>query len=90
MVDVAALKSLPIDKEVAVGVIDVHTSRIETPGQVAERIRKVLEVVPPERVYLTTDCGMKPLARMGGPDEAASAAPGSAIGPRGAWEKEKE
>jgi 5-methyltetrahydropteroyltriglutamate--homocysteine methyltransferase len=31
---------------------------------VADRIRKVLAVVPPERVYLTTDCGMKPLPRM--------------------------
>ena len=37
---------------------------IETPEQVADRIRKVIAVVPPERVYLTTDCGMKPLARM--------------------------
>jgi 5-methyltetrahydropteroyltriglutamate--homocysteine methyltransferase len=64
MVDIAALKSLPADKEVAVGVIDVRTSMIETPAQVAERIRKVLTVVPPERVYLTTDCGMKPLARL--------------------------
>jgi 5-methyltetrahydropteroyltriglutamate--homocysteine methyltransferase len=23
----------------------------------------VIDVVPPERVWLTTDCGMKPLAR---------------------------
>jgi 5-methyltetrahydropteroyltriglutamate--homocysteine methyltransferase len=30
---------------------------------IAERIRKVIDIVPPERVYLTTDCGMKPLAR---------------------------
>lgn len=64
MVDIQALKSLPADKEVAIGVIDVRTSMIETPQQVAERIRKVLEVVPPERVHLTTDCGMKPLNRI--------------------------
>ena len=63
MVDIAALKSLPGDKEVAVGVIDVRTSMVESPEQVASRIRKVIAVVPPERVYLTTDCGMKPLAR---------------------------
>ncbi|MGH2598355.1 MAG: hypothetical protein ACRDJ9_03095 [Dehalococcoidia bacterium] len=63
MVDVEALRSLPSDKEVAIGVIDVRTSMVETPEEVAERIRKVLAVVPPERVYLTTDCGMKPLAR---------------------------
>ncbi len=64
MVDIAALKSLPEDKEVAVGVLDIRTSMVETPEEVAGRIRKVIEVVPPERVYLTTDCGMKPLSRM--------------------------
>ena len=64
MVDLDALKSLPSDKEVAIGVIDVRTTMVESPQQVAERIRKVLSVVPPERVYLTTDCGMKPLPRM--------------------------
>jgi methionine synthase II (cobalamin-independent) len=64
MVDIAALESLPEDKEVAIGVIDVRTSMIETPEEVADRIRKIIAVVPPERVYLTTDCGMKPLARI--------------------------
>ena len=44
--------------------IDVRITMIESPEQVAERIRTVLSVVPPERVYLTTDCGMKPLPRM--------------------------
>ena len=64
MVDVRALESLPADKEVATGVIDVSTTMVESPEQVADRIRKVIAVVPPERVYLTTDCGMKPLPRM--------------------------
>ena len=64
MADIAALESLPEDKEVAIGVLDIRTSMVETPEQVAGRIRKVIEVVPPERVYLTTDCGMKPLSRM--------------------------
>jgi len=63
LVDLDALKSLPADKEVAIG-IDVRTTMVESPQQVAERIRKVLSVVPPERVYLTTDCGLKPLPRM--------------------------
>jgi 5-methyltetrahydropteroyltriglutamate--homocysteine methyltransferase len=64
MADVDSLKSLPADKEVAVGVLDIRTTMIETPEQVADRIRKVIAVVPPERVYLTTDCGLKPLPRM--------------------------
>ena len=65
MSDVAdALRSLPSDKEIAAGVVDIRTSMVETPEKIAERIRKVTSVVPPERVYLTTDCGMKPLSRM--------------------------
>ena len=59
-----ALKDLPDDKEVGIGVIDIRTSMIESPEKVAERIRKILEYVPPERVYLTTDCGMKALPRI--------------------------
>jgi 5-methyltetrahydropteroyltriglutamate--homocysteine methyltransferase len=64
LADIDALRGLPADKEVGIGVLDIRTSMIETPEQVAERIRKVIAVVPPERVYLTTDCGMKPLPRM--------------------------
>jgi len=64
LVDLDALKSLPADKEVAIGVIDVRTTMVESPQQVAKRIRKVLSVVRPERVYLTTDCGMTPPPRM--------------------------
>lgn len=64
MADIGALKNLPEDKEVAVGVLDIRTTMVETPEQIADRIRKVIEVVPPERVYLTTDCGLKPLPRM--------------------------
>jgi 5-methyltetrahydropteroyltriglutamate--homocysteine methyltransferase len=63
MVDIGALKGLPEDKEVGIGVVDIRTSMVETPEQIADRIRKVIDVVPPERVYLTTDCGMKPLSR---------------------------
>ena len=63
MADIEILKSLPKDKEVQIGVLDIRTMMIETPEQIADRIRKVVAVVPPERVYLTTDCGMKPLSR---------------------------
>jgi 5-methyltetrahydropteroyltriglutamate--homocysteine methyltransferase len=46
---------------------------------VADRIRKVLAVVPPERVYLTTDCGMKPLSRTIARMKLAAVARGAAI-----------
>jgi 5-methyltetrahydropteroyltriglutamate--homocysteine methyltransferase len=63
MEDAALLRDLPKDKTVAVGVIDVRTLEVEAPEQVAERIRKVIAHVEPERVTLTTDCGMKQLPR---------------------------
>ena len=64
MRDVSALRHLPADKEVAAGVIDVRNLDVETPAVVADRIRTVLELVPADRVTLTTDCGMKSLPRV--------------------------
>ncbi|HEX5108383.1 MAG TPA: hypothetical protein VFV95_08055, partial [Vicinamibacterales bacterium] len=58
------LKNLPKEQGVQVGVLDIRTNAIERPEQIVERIKKVLAVVPPEKVTLSTDCGMKPLARM--------------------------
>jgi 5-methyltetrahydropteroyltriglutamate--homocysteine methyltransferase len=63
MEDAALLADLPSDKSVAVGVIDVRSLEIEAAEQVAERVRKVLEHIRPDRVTLTTDCGMKQLPR---------------------------
>jgi 5-methyltetrahydropteroyltriglutamate--homocysteine methyltransferase len=44
--------------ELGAGVIDVKTHAVETPDIVAERIRKVLKVVPAERVCVLPDCGL--------------------------------
>lgn len=63
MEDTAILRELPKDKGVAAGVIDVRSLEVEAPEQVAERIRKVIAHIDPERVTLTTDCGMKQLPR---------------------------
>ncbi len=63
MIDIEVLRNMPEDKQVAAGVIDVRTLEIEAPEQVADRIRRLLDLVPPERVWLTTDCGMKQLPR---------------------------
>ena len=79
MSDIDCLKSLPKDKEVQVGILDVRTSMVESPEHVAERIRKVLKVVPAERVYLSTDCGMKPLPRTVARMKLKALADGAAI-----------
>ncbi len=43
--------------------MDVATSEVETPEQVAGRIRDALAFVAPERLYPCTNCGMVPLPR---------------------------
>jgi methionine synthase II (cobalamin-independent) len=63
MNDVRALRDLPKDKTVAAGVVDVRSLRIESEDEIAERMRTVLGVVPHDRVWFTTDCGMKALPR---------------------------
>jgi 5-methyltetrahydropteroyltriglutamate--homocysteine methyltransferase len=54
-----ALKALPKDKILGAGVVDVHTRRVESAGEVRERIERVLRVVPAERVWINPDCGLK-------------------------------
>jgi methionine synthase II (cobalamin-independent) len=79
MVDVAVLRDLPMDKRVHAGVIDVRNLEVEQPEQVAERVRAVLAFVGPERVTLTTDCGMKQLPRTVAVAKLRSLAAGAAI-----------
>ena len=58
------LKNLPANQGAQVGVLDIRTNAVESPQQIADRIRKVVKAVPADKVTLSTDCGMKPLARM--------------------------
>lgn len=46
-------------KELAMGVLDVHSHVAETVDQVKARIKKGLEVLPPERLFIDPDCGLK-------------------------------
>ncbi|MBX2804243.1 MAG: hypothetical protein KTR31_41665 [Myxococcales bacterium] len=50
-------------KTVLVGVIDLGEEEPETPELVAERIRRALEHLDPERLIAAPDCGMKYLPR---------------------------
>jgi 5-methyltetrahydropteroyltriglutamate--homocysteine methyltransferase len=57
-----ALRSLP-SKTIVLGVLDLGSPEAETPEVVADRIRRALEVVGPERLVVAPDCGMKYLPR---------------------------
>ncbi len=50
-------------KKVMVGAIDVASTTIETPQEVAETLRKALRFVDADKLYPATNCGMAPLAR---------------------------
>jgi 5-methyltetrahydropteroyltriglutamate--homocysteine methyltransferase len=61
--DLELFKEFPNKMELGVGVIDVKTHEVETPEIVAERLRKALKFVPPERVFVLPDCGLLHLPR---------------------------
>ena len=46
-------------RELAMGVVDVHSHVTETVEDVKAGIKKGLEVLPPERLYIDPDCGLK-------------------------------
>ncbi len=49
--------------DVAVGVVDVKSYYIETPEDVAQRVRRCLEHAPTQRLALAPDCGLSQTAR---------------------------
>ena len=62
-VDLSVLKSLS-NKTLIVGVIDLaDDSPVEDVDIIVQRIRNALRFVPPERLILAPDCGMKYLSR---------------------------
>jgi 5-methyltetrahydropteroyltriglutamate--homocysteine methyltransferase len=60
--DTSVLQGLP-GKKIMVGCIDLSDMRIETPEEVAERLRRALKYVKPQDVIVAPDCGMKYLPR---------------------------
>jgi 5-methyltetrahydropteroyltriglutamate--homocysteine methyltransferase len=56
--DCAVLEKLS-SKTIMLGVLDLSTHEIETPEIVAQRIRRALPHVAPERLVIAPDCGLK-------------------------------
>lgn len=50
-------------KDVAVGIIDVKSYYIETPDDIAERVRLCLKLAPADRLSFAPDCGLSQTAR---------------------------
>jgi 5-methyltetrahydropteroyltriglutamate--homocysteine methyltransferase len=50
-------------KDVALGIVDVKSYYIETPEDIAGRVRHCLKYAPPERLSFAPDCGLSQTAR---------------------------
>jgi 5-methyltetrahydropteroyltriglutamate--homocysteine methyltransferase len=51
------------EHDVAVGIVDVKSYYIETVDDVAERVRRCLKYLPPEKLSFAPDCGLSQTAR---------------------------
>jgi 5-methyltetrahydropteroyltriglutamate--homocysteine methyltransferase len=63
MAEIDLWERFPNDKELAIGVVDVKNYYIETPEDVAERIRLALRHVDATRLSEVPDCGFSQTAR---------------------------
>ncbi len=51
------LREYANEKEIGLGVVNPRTDEIETPAEIAARVRDILKFFEPEKVYLNPDCG---------------------------------
>ncbi|MDQ3941059.1 MAG: methionine synthase, partial [Actinomycetota bacterium] len=49
----------PFTKHIGLGISDVHTHEVESVEEMAEGIRRTLKFIPPERIFVDPDCGLK-------------------------------
>jgi len=55
--EVDVFKEYRNEKELGLGVANPRTDEVESPAQIAQRVREVLKYFDPEKIYLNPDCG---------------------------------
>ncbi|WP_247009265.1 methionine synthase [Halorientalis litorea] len=50
-------------KDLALGVVDAHVADVESVAEIKDNIKKGFEIVPPEQLTVSPDCGLKLLPR---------------------------
>ncbi len=58
--DFAVLRELPERFDIGLGCVDCRSSHIDTPDEIADRVRRAVQYVAPERIILHPDCGFAP------------------------------
>ncbi len=61
--EIEIIASIAKRTDVAVGIVDVKSYYIESPADVADRVRRCLEFAPAERLSFAPDCGLSQTAR---------------------------
>jgi len=61
--EIELIRSIAEVMDVAVGIVDVKSYYIETPEDIAARVRRCLEFAPAERLSFAPDCGLSQTAR---------------------------
>jgi 5-methyltetrahydropteroyltriglutamate--homocysteine methyltransferase len=61
--DLQLFNEFKVPFTIGLGVIDVKTHHVESPGVVADRIRRALKILPAERLVINPDCGLVHLPR---------------------------
>lgn len=61
--EIASFKNFPSDRILCAGVINDHEMQIEQVEDVVDGIRRIADVVPPERLMVSPDCGLRWLPR---------------------------
>ena len=82
MAEIEMWKEVGVDREVACGVVDVKSFYMETPEDVAERVRLCLASIPAEKLSLVPDCGFFPVPRWVAAEKLKRLAAGAALARR--------
>ncbi len=59
----AAVKGSRFEKKLGFGIVDARNTRLEPPRQIADAVRRISEIVPPERLYVNPSCGLEYVPR---------------------------
>jgi 5-methyltetrahydropteroyltriglutamate--homocysteine methyltransferase len=77
--DLLVVQKFGWDRDIGLGVIDVKSSDVETPGLIADRIRSALGLLPPDRLIINPDCGLRNLPGPVARAKLAAMAQGAAL-----------
>jgi 5-methyltetrahydropteroyltriglutamate--homocysteine methyltransferase len=50
-------------KKLGFGIVDGRNTRLETPEQIADAVKRITDIVPPERLYVNPSCGLEYVPR---------------------------